>query len=667
MKLFRIVLLMAGMFSAIHLSAQDPTPVKDWKFSQVSHSGKTYVIRLEAEVADGWKVFSSTMKDDEPNLRVSLDSVSAPAAKVGMMKEEGTERAKEPALDNQEIGYLKNKIHIDVTITVNKPVKQLSGTVSYMAIKSTDVFGPEEEPFKFEIDGSGDLVSVKAGIQESSAEAAKLIKTSIRLDAPVNNCGGTGAESAKSGGLLSLFFIGFAGGLIALFTPCVFPMIPLTVSFFTKRAQSRKKGIMNAGLYSFFIFLIYVILSLPFHFLDSLNPEILNNISTNVWLNLFFFVVFIAFALSFFGLFEITLPSSLSNTADAKSGITGLSGIFFMALTLALVSFSCTGPILGSLLAGSLSTNGGAMQLTVGMGGFGLALALPFGLFALFPNWLNTLPKSGGWLSTIKIVLGFLELALAIKFLSNADLVMHWGILPREFFFALWIIIGLALVLYLFNVIKFKHEGPVKLTGGRIFTGIAFLAIVIYLIPGLTKTKYANRSLISGFPPPLNYSIYGKEAFKGVEANVMNDYDKALAMAKEQNKPLLIDFTGWACVNCRKMEENVWTIPEVKELIEQKYILVSLYVDDRKKLSQDEQFVFIGADSTKKEIVTVGDKYATFQSANFVNAAQPLYAVISPDEKLLTLPVGYTPSAEKYKEWLNCGLNAYKTSSTAKK
>jgi thiol:disulfide interchange protein len=670
MKFFRTVLLLVGMLSCILSFAQDSTglnPVTDWKFSQVSHKGNVYVIRVQADVASGWKVFSSTMKDDEPNLRLSFDSSSEVSASVTSMKEAGTLHAKEPALDNQEIGFLQNKIDLEVTVTLKSPLKKLIGEVNYMAIRGSDVFGPEDQPFRFEIDKSGDLVNKKGGLQENPEQAAKLVKSSIKLDSPVNNCGGTGAESAKSGGLLSLFFIGFAGGLIALFTPCVFPMIPLTVSFFTKRAQSRKKGLVNAGLYSFFIVLIYVILSLPFHFLDSLNPEILNNISTNVWLNLIFFVIFIAFALSFFGLYEITLPSALSNTADSKSGITGLSGIFFMALTLALVSFSCTGPILGSLLAGSLSTNGGATQLTVGMGGFGLALALPFGLFALFPNWLNSLPKSGGWLSTIKIVLGFLELALAIKFLSNADLVMHWGILPREVFFAAWIIIGIALVLYLFNVIRFSHEGPVKMTRGRIFTGVVFLAMVIYLIPGLTKTKYANRSLISGFPPPLHYSIYGKEAFKGVEANVMNDYDKALALSKAQNKPLLIDFTGWACVNCRKMEENVWTNPEIKDLIEQKYILVSLYVDDRKKLPVDEQFMFIRANNEKKEIITVGDKYETFQSVNFINAAQPLYAVISPDEKLLTLPVGYTPSVEKYKEWLNCGLDAYKTSSTALK
>jgi thiol:disulfide interchange protein DsbD len=337
-------------------------------------------------------------------------------------------------------------------------------------------------------------------------------------------------------------------------------------------------------------------------------------------------------------------------------------GILFMALTLALVSFSCTGPILGSLLAGSLSTDGGAIQLSVGMAGFGFALALPFALFALFPGWLNSLPKSGGWLTSVKVVLGFLELAMAIKFLSNADLVKHWGLLKREVFFAIWIIIGFCIVLYLFGKIRFPHDSPIKkLSKGRIALALIFLAFTLYLIPGVTNTKYANRSLISGFPPPLNYSIYGEDAAKGVEANVVNDYEKALKLAKEQNKPLLLDFTGWACVNCRKMEENVWPKDDVKILIEKDYILVSLYVDDRKLLPEDQQFLFTTSNGFKKEIKTIGDKFATMQTENFSNNSQPFYVLISPDEKLLTHPVGYTPDHKAYADWLKCGLDAFKS------
>jgi len=439
-------------------------------------------------------------------------------------------------------------------------------------------------------------------------------------------------------------------------------MIPLTVSFFTKRSASRKKGIANAFLYGFFIFITYVLISVPFYFLKSNNANILNSISTNIWLNIFFAIVFLVFSLSFFGLFEITLPSGLSNSVDSKSNISSVGGIFFMALTLVIVSFSCTGPLLGTLLVGALGQNGGAVQLTVAMAGFGVALGLPFALFALFPNWLQSLPRSGSWMTTVKIVFGFIELALALKYFSNADLVSHWGILKRETFFALWILIDLALVLYLFGVLKFKHDSPpAKLSKGRIVIAVLFLGLGIYLIPGLTNTRYANLSLVSGFPPPLSYSLYKHSATddKGVEALVVNDYDKALQLAKAEHKPILIDFTGWACVNCRKMEENVWPQPEVKDLIKKNFILVSLYVDDKKSLPEDQQFLFTTNDGSKKKIITVGDKFATLQSENFKNASQPLYVVISPDEKLMTYPVGYTPNVKEYQQWLQCGLDAY--------
>ncbi len=663
MRIYPAVLSVALFtFSFFNLFSQDSTDnqVVDWSFSASSNTGNIYALSLKGKIKPGWKLFSTTMKDDEPNSRITLDSASSAIALVREIRESSNlQKKKEPLFDNAEIKFFEEQVALTVLVSIDQQRNDIRGAITYMAIRGQDVFGPEEVPFRFSFDPSGNLYANVAGIQASLQASETLKRQSIDLKNPVSQCGGTGVEEGSSGGLLNLFVLGFLGGLIALFTPCVFPMIPLTVSYFTKKAQSRKRGIVNALLYGFFIFLIYILLSVPFHFLDSLNPEILNTISTNVWLNLIFFVIFVVFALSFFGLFEITLPGSVANSVDARSGIGGVSGIFFMALTLALVSFSCTGPILGSLLAGSLSTNGGAMQLSIGMGGFGLALALPFALFALFPGWLNSMPKSGGWLTTVKIVLGFLELGLAIKFLSNADLVKHWGILPREVFFSLWILIGVCLVLYLVGVIRFRHEGRFKMSKGRLALAIFFAAAVIYLIPGLTNTRYANRALISGFPPPLSYSIYGKNAFKGVEATVINDYGKALELAKQQNKPVLIDFTGWACVNCRKMEENVWTVPMVKDLIEENFILVSLYVDDRKVLPDDEQFLFTTSDNSTKAIKTVGDKYATFQAENFRNVSQPLYALISPEEKLLTLPVGYMPKSEEYADWLKCGLQAF--------
>jgi thiol:disulfide interchange protein len=411
-------------------------------------------------------------------------------------------------------------------------------------------------------------------------------------------------------------------------------------------------------MYGFFIFLIYVLLSVPFYFIDSASPEILNSVSTNPWLNVAFFAVFIFFALSFFGLYEITLPAGLTGKADAKAGTGNLLGIFFMALTLAIVSFSCTGPILGSLLVGSL--NGGAVQLTAGMGGFGLALALPFALFALFPNWLNSLPKSGGWLNAVKVVLGFIEVALAFKFLSNADLVKHWGILKREVFIGIWIIVGIGLTLYLFGKIKFPHDSPIKkLSKARIALGVLVAAFTIYLIPGLTNTKAANLSLISGFPPPLYYSVYksGSDCVLGL--NCSRDYEEGLKKAKAENKPILLDFTGYACVNCRRMEENVWSKEEIFKIMSEKFIVISLYVDDKKKLPAAQQFTYKTKEGINKEIITVGDKWATFETENFKNNAQPLYAILNTNEALLNNPVGYTPNVREYKKWLECGLEAF--------
>ncbi|HTL07437.1 MAG TPA: cytochrome c biogenesis protein CcdA [Chitinophagaceae bacterium] len=635
-----------------------------WNFNARKTAADQYTLIFSADIKEGWKLFSSTMKDDEPNTRIKPDSATLAFIRILNTKETGNLiTAREALLGDLTIHYFTKQAAIEMTVQVSNPSKDIKGVLTYMAIKGDSVVGPEEVPFRFSFDAAGNLQGKLGGLAASTAGAQSLKRTAIDVTKPVTPCGGTGGEDSSKKSLWGIFILGFLGGLVGLIMPCTFPMIPLTVSFFTKKSGNKKKGISNAFLYGFFIFLIYVLLSLPFYFLDAGSSDILNNISTNAWLNIGFAVVFIAFALSFFGLYEIGLPGNLSNSVDAKSNIGSISGIFFMALTLAIVSFSCTGPILGSLLVGALNQNGGAFQLTVAMAGFGLALGLPFALFALFPNWLSSLPKSGGWMNTVKIVFGFLELALALKFLSNADLVKHWGLLKREVFFGLWIITGTALVLYLLGILKFAYDPPPKKIGtGRKLVAFFFLLITLYLLPGVTNTKYANRSLVSGFPPPLTYSIYGHGAArgKGVEANIVNDYEKALQLAKEQHKPLLIDFTGWACVNCRKMEENVWPNEQVKALIEKDFILVSLYVDDRKALPDDQQFLFTSNDGSKKAIKTVGDKFITLQSENFKNASQPLYAIVSPDEQVLTLPVGYTPDAAAYTSWLQCGVDAFK-------
>ncbi len=660
----KLLLSLCLLSVIVNLAAQENTSAKktaSWSFAAVKTADKKYTLTFKANIEKGWKLFSTSMKEDEPNTRVKFDSSALTFINIVSSKETGDlKQASDAALGGLAIRYFENNAIIEVMAEAKETNKDIKGVISYMAIMGDSVVGPEEVPFRFSFDASGNLIVKQAGLTESKDAAQSLKRNAIDLNNAVNKCGGTGGEDSSKKSLWGIFILGFLGGLVGLIMPCTFPMIPLTVSFFTKKSGNKKKGIQNAFLYGFFIFLIYVLLSVPFYFLDAGSSDILNNISTNAWLNIGFAAVFIAFALSFFGLYEIGLPSNISNSVDSKSNIGSVSGIFFMALTLAIVSFSCTGPILGSLLVGALNQNGGAFQLSIAMAGFGLALGLPFALFALFPNWLSSLPKSGGWMNTVKIVFGFLELALALKFISNADLVKHWGLLKREIFFGLWIITGTALTLYLFGILKFAYDPPPKkLSNTRIGIGLFFLALTIYLLPGVTNTKYANRALISGFPPPLTYSIYSHGEGKSVEANIINDYEKALQLAKEQHKPILIDFTGWACVNCRKMEENVWPDEQVKTLIQKDFILVSLYVDDRKALPDDQQFLFTSNDGSKKAIKTIGDKFITLQSENFKNASQPLYAIISPDEKLLNLPVGYTPGAKQYADWLQCGLEAF--------
>lgn len=499
--------------------------------------------------------------------------------------------------------------------------------------------------------------SFNALLEGGVLSGIKIKSASIDIKNPVNNCGdeGTGNKS-----IATIFLLGFLGGLIALLTPCVFPMIPVTVTFFTKKAQSKSKGITNAVFYGLFIFLIYVAITIPFHLASkTISPEIFNNISTNVWLNLVFFAVFVLFALSFFGLFEINIPSSLANKADSKSGFGNLAGIFFMALTLAIVSFSCTGPILGTLLANV--ANEGPWPLTAGAAGFGIALGLPFALFALFPHWLQSLPKSGGWMTDVKVVLGFIELALAVKFLANADNVEQWGFLKREVFVAAWIIIAVLIVLYLSGILRMAHSTAVKsFSVVRIGFIILFTAAALYLIPGVTNTRWASLTLMSGFPPPVSYSIYSHHVLmaEGIKP-LHNEYEKALAQAKAENKPLLIDFTGWACVNCRRMEEKVWTNKEVDSLMRKKFVVVSLYVDEKTKLSSTEQTVFTTASGNQKNIITEGDRWATFQTENFGAASQPQYAIVNADEIALTKTKFYTPAPADFAEWLRCGLDAF--------
>lgn len=624
-----------------------------WTSTIKKLSANQYQAEFTATIDESWHLYSQEEADGPPSTEFLFTNVEGNFKLIGKT----TEPVVVPVYDKVfrvDVKYFSDEVTFTQKFETLSDAEAFEAEVYYMVCDDEQCV-KGDQVFKMSLTGKN-LVSAVNSVDEQSLQFSK------NLDLKVKGKEKYEKQDVKEKSNLTIFFLGFLGGFIALLTPCVFPMIPLTVSFFTKSAGDNKKGIFNSILYGFFIFLIYFLLSLPFHLLDSADPEILNNISTNVTLNIIFFVIFVAFAFSFFGYYELTLPASWSNALDSKANsIGGIIGIFFMAITLAIVSFSCTGPILGTLLGSSLGTDSGATQLTLGMSGFGLALALPFSLFAMFPKWLNSLPKSGGWLNTVKVVLGFIELALALKFLSNADLVEHWGILKREIFIGLWIVIGIGLVLYLFGKIKFPHDGPLlKLGKGRITTGILFLAFVIYLIPGVTNTKYANLKALSGFPPPMFYSLYEKESQCPLDLNCYKDLDEGIAAAKVANKPIMLDFTGWACVNCRKMEEQVWSKPKVYDMLLENYIIISLYVDDRKELPEDQQFDYIKPNGNKKRIKTIGDKWATLQTINFQNNSQPFYVLLDHNMEMLNHTTAYTPNVDEYFEWLKIGLENFK-------
>jgi thiol:disulfide interchange protein DsbD len=609
----------------------------------VEKNDSTYILKAELDLQKGWHVYGN-----------NADGITAPTfnASIESAKFQGPIN-----FSNQPIAQ-KDVLFGTANVFLNKVTFEQEFSISGFqpdSLKGNIVFnvGKGDQFYALELPYSAALAN------GSKVEGFQMVLPVSATTAKEGACGDVQASTDASA--WSVFFLGFLGGLIALITPCVFPMIPVTVSFFTKRSKTKKEGIQNGVLYGLSIFLIYILASVPFHIIGNVQPEIFNSISTNATLNIIFFIVFIFFSISFFGYFEITLPSGIANKADAKSGLGSLGGIFFMAITLAIVSFSCTGPILGTLLVGSLQ--GGAWALTQGMAGFGLALALPFTLFAIFPGWLQSIPKSGGWLDTVKKILAFVELALAFKFLSNADLVQHWGILKREVFLGIWTLVALGLTAYLFGWLRLPHDVKgAKIAPTRKVLGVMSFAFAIYVAQGIPVSRASSLQLLSGFPPPASYSLYesSNNTTTGLHAQVVNDYSKALEMAKASNKPLLIDFTGWACVNCRKMEENVWIDPAVKSFIEENFILVSLYVDDRANLPIEKRFTYTNAAGQSKEIKTQGDLWATFQSENFKQVTQPLYVVLSPDQTLLSNPVGYTPNIQQYLAWLQCSVKAGK-------
>lgn len=649
----------------------------NWEFGSEKISETEYELVFVAKIDFHWSLYSQFVEEGGPLPTVfSFESSEAFELVENVEESDSNKVTQFDSVFEMVVSKFYERAVFKQRVRTKSQAFRLNGNIDYMTCDDTKCTYKPDNPFNFEYTAeTGFSIIGATPISESqisgNANVALYGMSQNVLQQAATNCSVQTTSLSKdiqsaNNSLWQIFGLGFLGGLLALLTPCVFPMIPLTVSFFTKKSGSSKdkSGISKAILYGFFIVLVYLALSIPFHLLDSVNPDILNEISTNVWLNVFFFIIFIFFAFSFFGYYELTLPANWTNSTTKGEGIGGFLGIFFMALTLSIVSFSCTGPILGSLLAGSLSAEGGAWQLTAGMGGFGAALGLPFALFAMFPNMLKALPKSGGWLNTTKVVLGFFELALAFKFLSNADLVKHWGLLKIEAFLGIWIIVFASLAIYIFGKLKFPHDSPVKkLSLFRISSGVLVLSFVIYLASGFRvneKTQtFTPLTLLSGLAPPVGYSfIYPNDCPNNFEC--FKDLKEGVAYAQKVNKPILLDFTGYACVNCRKMEEHVWPKASIKSYFENDYVLISLYVDDKKELPETEKLTVKRLGGGARILENYGHKWAHFQTQFFQSNSQPYYVILSPNGKtILNPPVGYTPDEEDYKTFLDCGLEAF--------
>ena len=656
----------------IVLFSQIEDPIK-WETSVQKKSKKEYTLITTATIDKGWHLYSQSVPDDGPIPTTFFYDVSkGDFSLIDKTTEEKGHTVDDPVF-GMKIKFFENLAIFEQRIKVLGEVTSINASVEFMVCDDTKCLAPTEIDLVFNLK-KGNTNNSNKSIIINNNETNNLLYGMRKSDMSLSmkKCKDelittTSEIKDKGNSLWSIFGLGFLGGLLALLTPCVFPMIPLTVSFFTKKSgQNRSAGISKALLYGFFIFAVYVILSVPFHLLDSVNPDILNEISTNIWLNIIFFAIFVFFAFSFFGYYELTLPSSWTSKTTEGESSGGFIGIFFMALTLAIVSFSCTGPILGSLLAGSLTADGGAWQLTAGMAGFGVSLGLPFALFAMFPNMMNALPKSGGWLNTTKVILGFLELALAFKFLSNADLVAHWNLLKIEPFLILWILIFAGLTLYLFGKLKFPHDSPIKkLSFSRIAGGILVASFVIYLASGFrvnqeTKT-FTPLTLLSGLAPPVGYSfMYPNDCPNNLDC--FKDLKTGVEYAKKVNKPILLDFTGYACVNCRKMEEHVWPIKKIDNYLRNNYVLISLYVDDKKLLPEEEQILVNRANGGTRKLKNYGHKWANFQTQFFQTNSQPYYVLLNSDgSKILNKAVGYTPDENDYAQFLECGLEVFKS------
>lgn len=660
----KILFSLIVSFLAFAAYAQIQEPVK-FKTELKNVSATEVEIVFTASIEQGWHVYSTDLSDGGP-ISATFNTDKLTGAQLdGKLRPVGKEIASFDKLFEMDVRYFEHTAQFVQKLKLTGGDYQVTGYLEYGACNDENCLPPTQVEFSFSGKAEGASASVQAETPAEQADTAaapaviggadgptSVVVSDNDLWSPVinelNALGETTSQEDMS--WLYIFITGFVGGLLALFTPCVWPIIPMTVSFFLKRSKDKKKGIRDAWTYGASIVVIYVTLGLAITAIFGANA--LNALSTNAIFNIFFCLMLVVFAASFFGAFEITLPSKWSNAVDSKAeATTGLLSIFLMAFTLSLVSFSCTGPIIGFLLV-QVSTTGNVIAPAVGMLGFAIALALPFTLFALFPSWLKSMPKSGGWMNVIKVTLGFLELAFALKFLSVADLAYGWRILDRETFLALWIVLFALLGFYLLGKIKFPHDDDdTKVSVPRFFLALASLAFAVYMVPGLWG---APLKAVSAFAPPMqtqDFNLYNNE----VHAK-FDDYDAGMKYAREHGKPVMLDFTGYGCVNCRKMELAVWTDMKVADLINNDYVLITLYVDNKTRLPEP---VKVMENGTERTLRTVGDKWSYLQRVKFGANAQPFYVLIDNEGKPLNKSYSYDEDIDKYVDFLQTGLNNY--------
>lgn len=670
--LFPFVLLLF----AVAVQAQIQDPVKFNSELKILAADEAEVV-FTAAIDKGWHVYSTDLGDGGPiSATFNVEKIFG-AEVVGKLKPVGKEISTFDKLFEMKVRYFENTAQFVQKLKLTGGAYQIEGYLEYGACNDENCLPPTQVPFKFSGKAEGAAKEAAAAAAETKAEEQPAKQETVSGTAPVAAIGGADGPteikvadkvdlwkpviselnslgettSQEDMSWIYIFITGFAGGLLALFTPCVWPIIPMTVSFFLKRSKDKKKGIRDAWTYGASIVVIYVTLGLAITLVFGASA--LNALSTNAVFNILFCLMLVVFAASFFGAFEITLPSKWSTAVDSKAEATsGLLSIFLMAFTLSLVSFSCTGPIIGFLLV-QVSTTGSVVAPAIGMLGFAIALALPFTLFALFPSWLKSMPKSGGWMNIIKVTLGFLELAFALKFLSVADLAYGWRILDRETFLALWIVLFALLGFYLLGKIKFPHDDDdSKVSVPRFFMALASLAFAVYMVPGLWG---APLKAVSAFAPPMqtqDFNLYNNE----VHAK-FDDYDLGMEYARQHGKPVMLDFTGYGCVNCRKMELAVWTDPKVSDIINNDYVLITLYVDNKTPLPSPVKIVENG---TERTLRTVGDKWSYLQRVKFGANAQPFYVLINNEGEPLNKSYSYDESIPKYIEFLQTGLENYR-------